>query len=65
MDKLKVCVIGTGSISDYHLGSYMKNPSVELYGVYDTSIERGKQKLLNLEPLMFSLLKRHYLQIKM
>jgi len=44
MNKLKVCVIGTGSISDYHLGSYMKNPAVELYGVYDASIERGKAK---------------------
>lgn len=44
MDKLKVCVIGTGSISDFHLGSYTNNPYVELYGVYDASIERGKAK---------------------
>ena len=53
MDKLKVCVIGTGSISDFHLGSYTNNPYVELYGVYDASIERGKAKAPNLEQHMF------------
>lgn len=44
MKKLKVCVIGTGSISDFHLASYAKNPDVELYGVFDKSEERGYQK---------------------
>ncbi|MGN7478165.1 Gfo/Idh/MocA family protein [Solibacillus silvestris] len=44
MSKLKVAVIGTGSISEFHLGSYEKNEQAELYGVYDLSIERAKEK---------------------
>lgn len=44
MSKLKVAVIGTGSISDFHLGAYEKNTDAELFGVYDVSFERAKEK---------------------
>ena len=35
MDKIKVAVIGCGSISSYHLDAYRKNPHVELYALCD------------------------------
>lgn len=35
MDKLKIGVIGTGSISVEHLNAYTKNPHVELYALCD------------------------------
>lgn len=35
MDKLKIGVIGTGSISLEHLRAYQKNPHVELYALCD------------------------------
>ncbi|WP_099352586.1 Gfo/Idh/MocA family protein [Fredinandcohnia onubensis] len=44
MEKLKVCVIGTGSISDMHLQSYANNSDAILYGVYDYSTERAEKK---------------------
>ncbi|WP_248734506.1 Gfo/Idh/MocA family protein [Neobacillus rhizosphaerae] len=44
MDSLRVCVIGTGSISDMHLQSYANNPRSLLYGVYDYSKERAEEK---------------------
>ncbi len=44
MDKLNVCVIGTGSISDMHLKSYQANPKVQLRGVYDFSTKRAEEK---------------------
>lgn len=44
MNTLQVCVIGTGSISDMHLQSYLKNPSVNIYGIYDYSKERAIEK---------------------
>lgn len=44
MEKLKVCVIGTGTISDFHLKSYQKNEEAELYGVYDVSVQRAAEK---------------------
>ena len=65
MNKLKVCVIGTGSISDYHLGSYTNNPFVELYGVYDASIERGKAKAAQFGATHVFLRKKSYSQTKM
>ncbi|MFT4416631.1 Gfo/Idh/MocA family protein [Fredinandcohnia humi] len=46
MQKLRVCVIGTGSISDMHLQSYVKNPDVILHGVYDYSKERAQEKAM-------------------
>lgn len=45
MEKLQVCVIGAGSISDMHLQSYVNNPNAILYGVYDYySKERAEEK---------------------
>ncbi len=35
MEKIKVAVIGTGSISNEHIGAYLKNPDVELYAFCD------------------------------
>ncbi|MCH1625209.1 Gfo/Idh/MocA family protein [Ferdinandcohnia quinoae] len=44
MSSLRVCVIGTGSISDLHFQSYVNNPDVILHGVYDFSKERAEEK---------------------
>ncbi|MEK5442408.1 Gfo/Idh/MocA family protein [Fredinandcohnia sp. FSL W7-1320] len=44
MNRLRVCVIGTGSISNMHFQSYANNPNVILYGVYDYSRERALEK---------------------
>ncbi|MDQ6600496.1 Gfo/Idh/MocA family oxidoreductase [Bacillus salipaludis] len=44
MEQLRVCVIGTGSISDMHLASYANNLHAVLYGVYDFSKERAEEK---------------------
>jgi predicted dehydrogenase len=44
VDKLRVCVIGAGSISDMHLQSYANNPDAILYGLYDYSKERAEEK---------------------
>jgi len=38
---LKVAVIGTGSISKSHTLAYLKNPNVEVVGVFDYNIERA------------------------
>lgn len=38
--KLKVGVIGTGSISNEHIRAYQKNPRVELYALCDINKER-------------------------
>lgn len=35
MNKIKVAVIGTGSISNEHIQAYLKNPNVELYAFCD------------------------------
>lgn len=40
MDKVKVAIIGTGSISNFHIGSYLKNPNIELYAFCDIDEER-------------------------
>ncbi|BBH24562.1 oxidoreductase [Paenibacillus baekrokdamisoli] len=44
MKKLKVAVIGAGSISDEHLKSYQNHPDVEIYAVCDLNEERAKRK---------------------
>lgn len=44
MDVLRVCVIGTGSISDFHLASFANNQQALLYGVYDYSRDRAEEK---------------------
>jgi predicted dehydrogenase len=40
--KIKVGVIGTGSISNEHIQAYLKNPEVELYAFCDINEERVK-----------------------
>lgn len=42
MSKIKVGIIGTGSISMAHISSYLKNPDVELYALCDINLERLK-----------------------
>ena len=44
MKKLKVGVIGVGSISEMHIGGYLANPNVELYALCDINEERLKMK---------------------
>lgn len=41
MSKLKVAVIGAGSISDCHLQAYASNPDVEIYAICDLNEERA------------------------
>lgn len=42
MSKIKVGVIGVGSIATQHIASYLKNPDVELYALCDINPERLK-----------------------
>lgn len=42
MSKLKIGIIGTGSISNEHIKGYLKNPDVELYAFCDINEERVK-----------------------
>ncbi|PGV50316.1 Gfo/Idh/MocA family protein [Bacillus sp. AFS037270] len=44
MGKLKIGVIGAGSISDMHLQSYQKNERAELYAICDKNTERAEEK---------------------
>jgi predicted dehydrogenase len=44
MSKLKIAVIGLGSISDLHLMSYQQNPDAEIYAVCDINEERARKK---------------------
>ena len=44
MKRIKVAVIGTGSISSCHIEAYLKNPNVELYAFCDLNEELAKQK---------------------
>jgi len=44
MTKLKIGVIGAGSISDVHLQSYASHPEVEIYAICDLNEERAKAK---------------------
>jgi len=37
---LKIGIIGTGSISEEHIKSYIKNPNVELYALCDLNFDR-------------------------
>jgi predicted dehydrogenase len=41
-NKIKIGVIGTGSISNEHIQAYLKNPDVELYAFCDINEERVK-----------------------
>ena len=40
MAKLKVAIVGVGSISHYHIKSYLKNPDVEVYAFCDINEAR-------------------------
>jgi predicted dehydrogenase len=40
MNKLKIGIIGTGSISELHIAAYLKNNNVELYAFCDLDEER-------------------------
>ena len=42
MGKIKVGIIGVGSISDLHINGYLKNPDVELYAFCDINEKRLK-----------------------
>jgi predicted dehydrogenase len=42
MSKLKIGIIGTGSISSMHIEAYKKNPNVELYAFCDINEQRVK-----------------------
>ena len=44
MSKLKIAVIGVGSISEVHINGYIKNPNVELYAFCDINEETLKNK---------------------
>ncbi|KRE47432.1 Gfo/Idh/MocA family protein [Paenibacillus sp. Soil724D2] len=44
MSKVRIAVIGAGSISEMHLKSYQNNPDTELYAICDLNEERAKAK---------------------
>ncbi|SEN65792.1 Gfo/Idh/MocA family protein [Lihuaxuella thermophila] len=44
MERLKIGVIGTGSISDLHLGAYQKNEHATILAVCDLNEQRAKEK---------------------
>jgi len=44
MEKLRIGVIGAGSISDLHLQSYANHPGVEIYAICDLNEGRAKEK---------------------
>lgn len=43
-DKIKIGIIGVGSISESHIASYLKNPEVELYAFCDINEDTLKAK---------------------
>ena len=43
-EKLKIGIIGLGSISESHIQGYLENPHVELYAFCDIVHERAKEK---------------------
>ena len=44
MAKLKVGIIGTGSISDAHINAYLHNPNVELYAFHNATLPHLEAK---------------------
>jgi predicted dehydrogenase len=44
MSRLRVAVIGAGSIANMHLKSYVANANVELVGIHDLNFERATEK---------------------
>ena len=51
MEKIKIAVVGVGSISRCHIESYIKNEKVELYAFCDINEkplkEKGLEKLFS------------------
>ncbi|MCU6791333.1 Gfo/Idh/MocA family oxidoreductase [Paenibacillus sp. WQ 127069] len=44
MKKLKIGIIGAGSISSLHMDAYANNNEVELYAICDMNVERAQEK---------------------
>ena len=44
MKKLKIGLIGTGSLSDYHIRSFRTHPDVEVLAICDIDMERCRKK---------------------
>ena len=44
MDKIKVAIIGTGTISNEHIVAYQNNPNVDLYAFCD--LDEAKVKMM-------------------
>lgn len=44
MKKLNIGIIGTGSISEFHMKAYAANPNVHLYAFCDLNLERAVKK---------------------
>lgn len=44
MEKIKIGVIGAGSISEVHLNAYQNNSQVEIYAICDLNEQRAKDK---------------------
>ena len=44
MEKLRVAIVGVGSIAEAHIGAYRKNPLVELYAFCDINEKRLQEK---------------------
>lgn len=40
MAKLKIAIVGVGSISNFHIKAYQRNPDVELYAFCDINADR-------------------------
>jgi len=43
LDKVRVGIVGTGTISNYHANAYLNHKEVEMYAVYDVNMERAQQ----------------------
>ena len=44
MSKLKIAIVGSGNISEYHIKGYLRNPNVELYALCDINESTLKKK---------------------
>lgn len=44
MKKIKVAIVGSGNISEFHIKGYLLNPNVELYALCDINEEKLKKK---------------------
>lgn len=40
MSKLKIAIVGSGNISEFHIKGYLRNPNVELYALCDINEEK-------------------------